>query len=271
MKILTANIALGLPHMDHLTPVIKGHLAFHGPTMLRFLFYPRSLKPLHAYTSARRVKYLESNVDLRNTFDLIERAQADLVVLNEVLPQFHRETLEPYLEQLGYHTRVWGGSLHYPDATVSTVIASKAPGTAIPIDLSWEEHAGGGAGIAAIRLDDMPVTAIGLHLGMADKFPWLYEKEIEVLAKFVSREQEQGRDVIIAGDWNSSEQHIQEFPSFSRLDLTDALGNIPTCPLFLPWQKPLDHIFIPKSWRAGGVETRAFGSDHLAVTAEVEA
>jgi len=269
MKILTANIALGLENMDHLLPIIRGHLAFHGSTMVNFLFHPKSLKKAQARPSRRRTEYLFGHVNLQNTLKLVERTGADIVVLNEVLPQFHFAQLEPHLEELGYRTRVWGESMHYPDATVSTLIASKMPGSVVPIDLSWEEHAGGGAGVAAVRFDDSAITAIGLHLGIADKFPWLYEAEISALAKFIAEEQAAGREVIAAGDWNASAAFIQRHRSFSKLGLADAAGDIPTCPTFLPWQKPLDHVFVPKSWSVLDRQACAFGSDHLALIVNV--
>jgi endonuclease/exonuclease/phosphatase (EEP) superfamily protein YafD len=160
--------------------------------------------------------------------------------------------------------------MHYPDATVTTVVASRFVGVPAPIDLSWESHAGGGAGVAAIRFENPSITVIGLHLGLADKFPWLYKTEIEALAQFVSEEQRRGREVIVAGDWNASARSIQHFSSFSKLGLVNAEGDVPTCPTFLPWLKPLDHIFIPETWRTAHVEAIPFGSDHLAILVDAE-
>ena len=269
MKILTANIALGLANMDRLCSALRGHAAFHGPTILRFLVYPKSLKEAQARQSPGRVRYLARHVDLRATVELLERENADVLILNEVLPQFHRDILEPLFARLGYTSVAWGESIHYPDATVSTIVASKIAGVAVPIDLSWESHAGGGAGIAAIRLTDQPVTVVGLHLGIADKFPWLYKVEMQMLAQWVAQEKADGREVIIAGDWNASSASMARHRPFARLGLMNADKDTPTCPTFLPWQKPLDHIFIPSGWTSSDLRAIPFGSDHLALSVEV--
>jgi endonuclease/exonuclease/phosphatase family metal-dependent hydrolase len=92
-----------------------------------------------------------------------------------------------------------------------------------------------------------------------------------MLSKFIAEEQCSGREVVLAGDWNASASFIQRYPFFSKLGLVDAGNDTPTCPTFLPWLKPLDHIFVPAQWSVKDFQAIPFGSDHLALLAEVEA
>lgn len=269
MKVLIANIAFGIPGMQNLWTNTLGHLAFHGWSMIPFFLAPKTIENRVALPNPRRVHYLRRNCDLGNTLRMLRRENADIVMLNEVIPQIYKPKLEAELSALGYRSIYWGRSSHYPDTTVTSLVATKAAAEAVPSLLPQAEHPGGGGGMAMLRSKSF--TAIAVHMTVGAKFPRLYARQIDVIAEAVRKEQAAGRKVIVGGDWNESAAAIRKYPAFAELDLVNVEGDVGTCPTFLPWLKPLDHIFVSGGWKALDVQTVEFGSDHLALAAKLAA
>jgi len=271
LKILTANIAFGIPKMSNIFVNVYTHLVIHGRSMLTLFLNPKALKDKAGYLKPARFKYFEKHNSLKSITSLIEKESPDILVLNEVLKQFQQGELEATLKKLGYKSISFGFSRHYDDATVSSLVASKAKAVPVAIDFPQGSHPGGGGGIAALRFAESMLTVIGAHLCYAN-FTWLYGPEIEAISDFISKEIASGRKVVTAGDWNESSHTINAYPSFSKLNLKNAEADIKTCPTFFPKSKlkPLDHIFTPSDWQTLDAKTAPFGSDHLAVIAEVE-
>ena len=119
--------------------------------------------------------------------------------------------------------------------------------------------------MAGIRLTTgAAVSVFGVHLTY--RSPALFKRQIKYIAEVASREQARGNDVVLAGDWNESTGTITANPEFGALSLVSSVSKEwLTCPTYLPrfLQKPLDHVFVPPSWRRIDSETIAFGSDHL--------
>ncbi len=193
-----------------------------------------------------------------------------MLVLNEVIYELYRGELEQALWQTGFQTIAWGVSTHYPGTSISTLVATKGLGTAIPCTMPQRPSMGGGAGMAGIRLAGTSTSVFGIHLTY--RSPTLFERQIKYLVKVAASEKNHGNDVIVAGDWNEREATIISNPEFTMLDLVPSVSvESATCPTFLPrfLQKPLDHVFIPPHWQRVRSDTIAFGSDHLALEVEV--
>jgi len=270
LKVLTANIAFGLDRMDNVLVNITGHLAFHGGAMVTWLFNPKALKNRVGYANPKRVRYLERHSNLQRVVSLVASENADVVMLNEVILQLHREALEKSLRDLGYASFSWGRSAHYPDTTVSSLIVAKVPAEPATVPFPQESHPCGGGGIAILRLRERRVTLAVVHMSLPGECPWLYDAEMKAVTDFIEEEKSRGREVVIGGDWNAPSSFIQAYLPFSKFELVCAEGDIPTCPTFFPWRKPLDHIFIPSIWKSSDAKTIAFGSDHLAVSVCVD-
>ena len=247
-------------------------LHIHGPGILTYEFLPslRGLCP--SVSEAKRVAYARRNESLEPIFDLVRLMAPDVLVLNEVLYELHREKIERALRTMGFMTIAWGVSTHYPGTSISTLVATKKPGAVIPCTMPQRPSMGGGAGMAGIRLKAQSISLFGMHLTYRN--PPMFEKQLAYIAGLARKEIDDGDEVILAGDFNESEASVCANADFQSLGLASADPNEKaTCPTFLPQflRKPLDHIFIPRRWIGAHAEAIAFGSDHLALFAEVRA
>jgi len=266
MKILTANIAFGMPEMDRLGANIRAHLAIHGSKVFLHTFVPW-LRGRLANADVADGDYIRRKTDLSPTIALIRKLSPDILVLNEVLHDTHKDEIERALRGQGFSTIAWGLGGHYPSMRISTVIATKAAGEIIPCDMPQQPSMGGGAGCAQIQLPD-GIAIIGVHLG--NGIPKLIKRQVHALATTTASALSHGHRAILAGDFNVSASYMQTFEEFKALSLVAADGDrLLTCPTFLPFRKPLDHIFVPTSMEVTSIESLTFGSDHLAVCAEV--
>ena len=271
MKILTANISLGLRDSDKLLNNMRGLAAYHSWTsfLVEVLLPPlRGIWAGPAY-SPKRVEYMRKHEHLEAVFDLLRDSDPDVVVLNEVLPEIHGAKLEEGLRKLGFISISVGRGAKYPDAYVSTLVASKAAAEPIACLMPQTPHPGCGGGIAGLRLAG--VSIIGAHLAMGGSALW--RSQVDAIAKIAADEQTRSSAVIVTGDWNSVESPIFAQESFKKLGLISVdKEKTPTCstslPSFLQWS--VDHIFIPASWSIKDFKAIPFGSDHLALLAEVE-
>ena len=154
MKILTANIALGLRNMDNLFTNLRSGSKYHSLfSILVMVFLPplRGRFSGPAY-SPKRITFLRGHEDLNPTIKLISEANPDVLILNEVLPEIHRSRLDKELKNMGFVTISYGLDAKYPDAHLSTLVAVKEQGTPISITMPQTPHPGCGGGIAGIRL-----------------------------------------------------------------------------------------------------------------------
>jgi len=271
MKILTANIAYGFAGMDRLLPSLWHQLHMHGWGVLTYEFFPPLRGKFAEVSEQKRVAYVKRHRHLEPVLKMIERTQPDALVLNEVIYELYRDELERALRGMGFQTICWGVSTHYPGTSISTLVATREVGEPIPCIMPQRPSMGGGAGMAGIRMDAKNLSIFGMHLTY--RSPELFKKQVAYIARMVEAEKTRGKGIVMAGDWNESESVIGANADFKKLDLVsaDAQEKL-TCPVFLPrfLQKPLDHIFIPPSWQRKSVQTIPFGSDHLALLAEVE-
>ncbi len=271
MKILTANIALGLKGMDNLFVNQYSHAMYHSWLVISSL----TLKFLRGKVgrsnrSERRMRFLKKRDNLDATLRMIENVDPDMLVLAEVVYELHAKRLSAFLHERGYKSVAHGLGNHHEDAHVSVWVAAKEAGETFACDMPMPPYPGHGAGIAGIRLSN-GVSLIGVHLALG--VPPVWNKQVTAVADLVASEEAQGRSVVVAGDWNHSSFAVGKNPTFAKLSLkTVDPKETRTCPTPFPdWLRmPLDHIFIPTSWTARRVGTEHFGSDHLALLAEVD-
>ncbi|MES2134702.1 MAG: endonuclease/exonuclease/phosphatase family protein [Patescibacteria group bacterium] len=273
MKILTANIGMGMPGMRSATTSLRILVGFHGWSVLPFIIFGGRLGWLFRYSvyaDSKRERWLGSKSTLTPTLDLIEKEQPDVVILNEVVYEIHKESLETALERLGFPHIAWGRSLHHPGATMSTVTASKLPclSDGFTPEILQLPQISGGAGISGVRLAHLPVTIVGFHLTLGLRK--LFQRQLADLVKLAEAERAEGRTMLLAGDFNARAKIIGKQKAFAKLQMTSVTRQV-TSPLGLPkqFQRDLDHIFIPTNWHIQETKYAAFGSDHSAVIATV--
>ena len=217
-----------------------------------------------------RLRYLRRYSSLRNVLSLLVGQEPDVVVINELVLQLHKDELEAKLPSLGYMSWAWGPVEYYSDATIASLVACRQSAMPVEIPFPKSTYVGSGAGIAGLRLVDNNITLVAIHMSYLNNVPWEYESQIKALAAFVTDEQSHNRCVVIAGDWNAPSRVIQGYPDFKKLNLINAEHDVLTCPTFLPKLRPYDHVFMPEQWKAKNVATHKFGSDHLAVSVTAE-
>jgi endonuclease/exonuclease/phosphatase family metal-dependent hydrolase len=270
LRILTANIAFGFAGMDHLLSSVKHHLHIHGLAILNCGFSQRA-DDRNMAIRMRRVWYVKKHQNLNPTFDMIWRIQPDILILNEVIYELNREPFEEVLDRIGFRTMEWGVSNHYPGASISTLLATRASGTSIRCAMPQRPSMGGGAGMAGIELTVGSLRVFGMHLTYGGS--QLFERQVKYIAEVARNQATRLSDVVVAGDWNASEATIFANQDFRSLNLVSGASiENPTCPSFFPrfLQRPLDHVFVPSRWKRVRSEAIAFGSDHLALMVDVE-
>jgi endonuclease/exonuclease/phosphatase family metal-dependent hydrolase len=270
LRILTANIAFGFVGMDRLLSSVRHHLHIHGLAILNCRFSRRSDDRIVA-VRMRRAKYISKHQNLNPTIDMIWRLQPDILILNEVIYELNRELFEDVLDRIGFQTIEWGVSNHYPGASISTLLATRAPGTSIRCAMPQRPSMGGGAGMAGVELAVGSLSVFGMHLTYGGSL--LFERQVKYIAEVARNQATRLSNIVVAGDWNASEATIFANQDFRRLNLVSGASiENPTCPSFFPrfLQRPLDHVFVPSKWKRVRSEAIAFGSDHLALMVDVE-
>ncbi|HEV7449028.1 MAG TPA: hypothetical protein VGP13_00605 [Candidatus Paceibacterota bacterium] len=272
MKILTANIGMGLRDVDHLWKNMRGIAAYHGwgPFLIGILARPLQGRWAGPPYWKKRTDYLRANENLDPTFEMIRRESPDVVILSEVVPEIHSPRIEERLKELGFKTISYGLGAKYPDAHVTTYVAAKEAGEALPCSMPQLPYPACGGGIAGVRLVS-GVSIIGLHAAVGVSKLW--RSQVQAVADIATQEQARGNRVVITGDWNETEETIMKQASFAKLGLVSVnKEKVPTCPISLPrfLQKSVDHIFVPADWSIKNFKATPFGSDHLALLAEAD-
>jgi len=224
--------------------------------------------PITFPANPRRARFFSSKSDLSRVLELVRSEDLDVLVLNEVLREFHQSVLERELRTLGFISFAWGFLDYFPDAALGTLVASKFPADPFLATVREFAQLRRGSRTAALRFRDMSLSVIGCHLELAARE--LAKEQLEDLVALHDAEKRQGRAVVIAGDCNDSARNIARHETFAALGLSSVTKRA-TCPLGFPallrWD--LDHIFLPPGWRVLDTRYIGFGSDHLAVAADV--
>lgn len=264
-KILTANIAFGLLRMDIAWWNIWHHVVFHGINIL-FFAVTNALGIDIKYSLAKRpdgyrMNYLRRNSSLVPILNIIKEEDPDVVVLNELIYQIHKEGIEGLLKEQGFSSFSWACMSHHKEATVTTLVAYKGLAESFQIEVPQRFRMGCGGSVSMLRINDYPLTIFGVHLG----HPYtIWRDQLQTVSEIVKQEIERGYHLIVAGDFNRSAEQINSEKEFASLELTSVNKN--TEPTFVLAPKTLDHIFVQKSTIIDSVQYTRFGSDHVAIT-----
>lgn len=270
-RILTANIGLGIPGANSLLVSFRSVFAFYGWRIIPFLLLRGQSLGVFNYTPFERKKreeFFAARSSLDSILMVIRVERPTILILNELIQSIHGEKILQELKKEGFVSFSWGLMPLPLDARVGTLVASKYPADSFTPHIRYLPLISGGGRGAGLRLRDYPITIMGCHLTVGKRT--LSEGQIDDLALAAETERAQGREVILAGDFNETAIQISHIPRFRNLNLA-TITNQPTCPLGLPsvFRKDLDHVFIPRSWQISERRYLAFGSDHLAVVATV--
>lgn len=271
VKILTANIGLGVAEMGTWLGQIRTTFVFCRWKFVPFiLLRGRTLGGFFDYTmkySVRQIAFLTAKSNLNNLYALIEKENPDIVIVNELLLELHKQQFEEFLKEKQFETIAWGLAKHMPGATVATVVASKLSGTSFSLEVHQVPEISGGAGFVGVRLTNSPLSIIGGHFTNSRRT--LSRQQIEDVARAAKIEVQSGRSVVIAGDFNETEKRIRKVEAFQELNLKTS-SQEKTFPTMLPapLRRDLDHIFVSNDLEVIRSNTIHFGSDHLALLAE---
>ena len=270
MRIMTANIAMGLGDMDRLSNNLKGLAAYHSWFALLGVAIPAFRgKYAGASYSKYRVDYLTTHKNLEPLFQMIEAESPDILILNEVVLPLHGEEVESRLKGLGFKAISYGRGGKYPNAYITTYVAAKVDGKPLLVEMPQPPMPACGGGVAGLRLTN-GISVIGAHTAFGGSDLW--RGQIKSFAEVAEEERRLGNQVILAGDWNEVLDVIEKQPDIQRLGFqpVDPQKTV-TCPVSVPrlFRRQLDHIFVPKAWNVESFRTQAFKSDHLAIVSDV--
>jgi len=232
---------------------------------------------------AKSEDYAQERLETNNrnpAQELIEAHNPDLIVLNEVMPDFNDKII-PVLDENDYQV-VIGRAKHVPQPmTRAAIIASRFSGEEIDFDIPGKA----GSGSCGLSIPDLGLTILALHPSAFNKK--IRQEQLEFTANRVGEilSEEPKTQIIVAGDFNTGGSELD--PYFENLPLSRySLPSFPHSALFQSlgrkkwsWlrklqdikngQKDLDHIFIPSSWSGVELSTHETTSDHLALVMKV--
>ncbi|MCK4386596.1 MAG: endonuclease/exonuclease/phosphatase family protein [Candidatus Pacebacteria bacterium] len=269
VRILTANTSFGLPKMNSIWWNLYGHFGIHGWI---FPFLPIIGKYIKLRDNPKRLKFISKNSNLKTILNVIKKQHPNIIILNELIFQTHKEEIEKKLKLEGFNSFAWGKSAHHNDATVCTLAASKLKATDTKIKpLTQINRAGSGGGTAGLKINNSPIIIIGLHLSSC--YPNLWKQQILEIAEIIKKERKAGNEVIVAGDFNATEENINSIKRFKILGLKSVNNKTKTCPtcqiLGFPKMKILDHIFVSKNTKITNTKSGSFESDHLWLSVDI--
>jgi endonuclease/exonuclease/phosphatase (EEP) superfamily protein YafD len=205
-------------------------------------------------------------INLDGTFGIVERSEADIVGISEIL-EGQEVNLTEGLRRIGYSHIFFGGGhkTKFGGLTVQTAIASKLEcekrdAGNFPI----RNEMGGGGGFVHCYFPEKDIDVINLHLASPKKRE-LYQSQLNFVNDYVGRFE---GNVILMGDFNKSYESME--PSFEGVNFVSEARK--TCPTtfglgFLC--KDLDHIFS-RGFEKKGVGCLDGKSDHRLVYVDLE-
>ena len=210
-------------------------------------------------------KHALERTDLRRTLRIVERTNADILGLAEIL-KGQEDALRDALQALGYPF-VFFGKGHrtaYGNQQISVAIASKIScvreqTTPFPV----EHVMGGGGGFVSCHFPSLDLHLAVVHCASPRKN--IHAQERKFLQKYV--ENKAGR-MILMGDFNVRHEAIKD--DFPNMEL--ASGGVKTCsvtPLLRRfWHKDVDHVFT-RNLPQGSCSTLQGNSDHRMIVVDI--
>ncbi|MBZ9936519.1 endonuclease/exonuclease/phosphatase family protein [Mesorhizobium sp. BR1-1-16] len=237
---------------------------------------PKAVAAAEGNLRVMTANVLRTNTDFDRFRQVVAGADPDIVVMNEAVPAWRPTATS--LPGLGYVTQ--------PDPNSSVVVVSRYPMRSAPVQLvpaAAPDGRTGGARAVRVEIDRpgaiRPLVLYAIHApttrlarGWSTRNAYLNQIAGRILREPV------GTDVIMAGDWNTS------YWSPTLASILRKSGLVTTEPG--PWPQPtrffrefglppalgtpIDRIAVSKDIGLAGIKvSKPFGSDHLAVIAEL--
>ena len=195
------------------------------------------------YTTAQAMRIISFNANgIRATakkgfFDWLQKQDADVVCIQETKAQIHQLEDNPVFFPEGYHC-------FYEDSTVKkgysgTAIYSRRKPTNVIRGMGHEEFDGEGRLIEA-NFGNLSVISLYAPSGSSGEHRQASkDRFLEFFMPWLRRRLEEGRDVIVCGDWNIAHKQI---------DLKNWKSNQKNSG-FLPHERAwMDELFGPAGW-----------------------
>ena len=257
-KIVLYNILFGMKGNSAFNAVLS-NLCMHGlRPVLPFGLLPGWIRKLAFPMRSRH---------LSKAMDLVEKHSPDILCLNEVVLGPHKEELEKRLKKMGFSSILYGECRHhdYP-FRISLVLASKKKAVQMSFSMTMEARPGGAGGAAALFIPEDNLSILGVHLALPGE---VLDKEMSEVNRWIERQKQSGRKIIVAGDFNCNKQEAEKsIPLLKDLRETAYL----TCPSFhTVFKKPdcIDHIFYDGNFMETDSGTEQGLSDHKLIWAEL--
>jgi endonuclease/exonuclease/phosphatase family metal-dependent hydrolase len=258
MKVVVYNILFGMKGNNAIDMALS-NLAMHG---LRPVL-PLGLIPgwLRNITVPMRNRFLSDAMHMAGQY------APDILCLNEVLLNTHKEELETALGKMGFTTIVYGKSKHHsPPFHISLLLATKAKAEEITFNMTMAPRPGGGGGAASIYIPENNLAVLGVHLALPGP---VSDTEMKEINTWIESQKKLGRKMLIVGDFNIGKGEIdKKIPAFTALKETA----FPTCPsfeTFLKQSECVDHIFFDENFTVTGAGAERGLSDHKLVWSEL--
>jgi endonuclease/exonuclease/phosphatase family metal-dependent hydrolase len=256
IKVVLYNILFGMKG-NTLANAVLSNLSMHGiRPALPFGLLPQWLRKI---TVPIRSKYLTP------TLDILEKHKPDILCLNEILIERHKEELEKRLKALGFNTIVYGPCLHHsPPFKISLVLATKAKAEVIPFHITMAAQPGGGGGAGSLYIPDYNLAVLGVHIAFTGG---VRQREMDEVEAWIQAQKKLGRKMLVVGDFNYQRAELNKrIPSLAPFHETVR----PTCPSFgTIFQKCLDHIFYDNNFIEENSGAERVISDHKLVWSEL--
>jgi endonuclease/exonuclease/phosphatase family metal-dependent hydrolase len=211
-------------------------------------------------------KKVWNKTDLSRTLEIIEKSNADIIGIAEILEGQEKE-LEEKLKKLGYNYFFFskGHKTKFRDLHVIVAIASKIKCVMEGVEgFPMKNEMGGGGGFIRCYIPSLKTSVINLHLANVKKK--VFGKQIRFLQDLLKERKEK---IILIGDFNISYSKFKNV--FKDLDLiSKETKTCSTTPLFKLFSyKDLDHIFV-KGFKGKNIGDFRGYSDHKLIYADLK-
>jgi endonuclease/exonuclease/phosphatase family metal-dependent hydrolase len=191
------------------------------------------------------VNFLEKRINFSSLFDVLEKVNPDVLVLNEIFDDLMTIPLKEKLNKLGYTFFYIGNSGHHEKPLcISTILVTKIESRVIKNPLTFAKgKPGSGGGAIAVFIPSLNVYILGCHLAFKKKY---IDEQILQIDKFYKNLKNSNSTIILVGDFNRSPDFLKKKSEFGK-EMKSAITET-TFPSFFPFYKPLvflsDNIII---------------------------
>ena len=142
----------------------------------------------------------------------------------------------------------------------------------IKVNLPGRDKTGGGGGNCALYIPSLNTTFFAVHLGLHHKKRM---RQCQALSEYIKAEQDKGRRIILAGDFNASLEEIKKGISAGNMGLngcslpTNTYARMPFS--LISSASDLDHVIWSKEFNLQNATEHRGKSDHSLVCCDLTA